>query len=448
MKKIIIIAIGLLFSVSSYCQYTLSGVIDGYSNHELNICSQFGEESKLLETIVTGSGGNFSYQFSDTSEVGLYRIFLENQSSFDIIFNKEDIHLSTRTENPQYNMVVMKSDENIQLYSYFVENYVYDYKIDVLMQMLEIYPDGKFYNRVEKELLKEMKNKNKNAKKVIKSNPESFAGRYLSAIRVLPVSDKLNEAEKIEYLEEHYFDYYKMEDLDLLNSNAYNEIVLNYFKIYRSNNQEIYYNAGKRILDEIFFGEPEIFNFVFEYILSGFESLGLDESAAKISVEFGDLCSDGNESLKMRIKSNTDLAVGEIAPEIKTKTIDGEDYTLSEMDNDYTLIIFWATWCQHCNVTLPRLAAAGNVFREADIDIVTVSIDSEKDVLESYLVENRLPWKTISEYQGWDGKIAIDYAVFATPLMVIVDKDMKIAAKPYNEERLYDFLETVITNKQ
>lgn len=448
MKKILILALVKLLAVFSFGQHTFSGVIENYSNHELNVCSQFGEESKLIETIISGSGGNFSFQFSDSSEVGLYRVYLENQSYFDIIYNKENIHIRTRVENPQYNMEVIESEENVQLYSYLVENYVFDYKIDVLTQMLDIYPEGKFFARVEKELQKEIKQKNKNINKVIKSNPDSFAGRYLKAFRVIPVSEKLSDAEKIEYLEEKYFDYYKMDDLDLLNSNAYNEIVLNYFKIYKSNNQDIYYKAGKKVLDEIFFGEPAIFNFVFEYILSGFESLGLDESAAKISVEFGDLCSEGNESLKMRIKSNTDLAVGELAPEISTKTIDGQDFVLSDMEKDYTLIIFWATWCQHCNVALPRLAAAGNVFDSADMDIVTVSIDSEKDVLDAYLTENKLPWKVVCEYKGWDGKIAIDYAVFATPLMVIVDKNMNIVAKPYNEERLYNFLETVITNKQ
>jgi len=199
-------------------------------------------------------------------------------------------------------------------------------------------------------------------------------------------------------------------------------------------------------LDEIFFGEPVIFNFVLEYILSGFESLELDEAAAKISVEFGDLCSDGNESLKMRIKSNTLLAIGATAPDVVSKTVSGQNYKLSEMETDYTLLIFWATWCQHCQVVLPRLAAASNIFKEANMEVVAVSVDSDKDVLENYLQENKLPWKLICEYKGWEGDIIIDYAVFATPWMIIVDKEMKIVAKPYNEERLYDFLEKVITN--
>jgi peroxiredoxin len=427
-------------------QHTFSGVIDGYSNSELNICTQFGEESKLIETILTGNGGNFSYKFVD-SEKGLYRVFLENQSYFDIIYNGEDIHIKTNTENPQYNMVVLKSEENSQLYAYLVENYIYDYKIDILTQLLEIYPDGKFYKKIQKELNTEVKFKNNNIDKVIKQNPESFAGRYLKAFRVIQVSDKLNELDKRDYLAKKYFEFYSIDDMDLLHSNAYNEIVLNYFKLFKSNEPEVYYTAAKTILDEIFFGEPDIFNFIFEYILTGFESLGLDEPAAKLSVEFGDLCSDGNENLKMRIKSNTLLSIGVRAPEITSKTVKGEEYTLSEMSSDYTLIVFWATWCQHCQITLPRLAAAQTVFNDAGMDILAISIDSDKTDLDAYLLEYRLPWKIICEYEGWDGKIVKDYAVFATPWMIIVDRNMNIVAKPFNEEKLYDVLEEIIIKK-
>jgi len=427
----------------SYAQHTFSGVIEGYPNRELNICTQFGEESKMVQTIRTGSNGNFTYKFFD-SEIGLYRIYLENQSYFDIIYNNEDVHIKTRPENPQYNMEVIQSVENAQLYDYYVENYIYDYKIDVLTQMLEIYPDGKFYKRVQKELSKEIKLKNRHIDKVIKQNPESFAGRYLTAFRIIPVPEKYSEPEKISYLKEKYFEFYKMEDTVLLHSDAYNEIVLNYFKIFRSNDQDVYYNAAKTILDEIFFGEPAIFNFVLEYILSGFESLSLDEAAAKISVDYGDLCSDGNETLKMRIKNNTALAVGATAPDFTAQTVSGKEYTLSEMEKDYTLIIFWATWCQHCQITMPHLAASKNIFAKANMDIIAVSIDSEEEELDAFLKENEMPWEVICEYKGWDGDIVIDYAVFATPWMIIVDKDMKIVAKPYNEEKLFDFLEEII----
>ncbi len=446
MIKAFLINILLLASLANWAQYSFTGVIDEYPYRELNICEQFGEESKLISTVRTGTNGNFHFQFT-TEEKGLYRIYLENQTYFDIIYNSEDIHIRTKPENPQYNLEVLKSDENIQLYSYLIENYIFDYKIDVLTQLLEIYPTGKFYNRIEKELKQEKQLKNKNIEKVIKSNPESFVGRYLSNFKVLTAPRKFNDYEKLEYLKKSYFNFYSIDDIDLLNSDAYTQLVLNYFKLYKSNNQDVYYNAAKVILDEIFFGEPIIFYYVFEYILSGLESLSLNEAAYKLSVEYADLCSDGNDNLKLRINNNTKLAIGETAPDILSQTQKGDDYTLSEMETDYTLLVFWSTHCSHCQVILPRLAAAQSVFNEANMDIVAISLDSDKNELDNYLKANKLPWKIICQCDGWNGSIAVDYAIFASPWMIIIDNKMNIVAKPYNEEKLYDFLEGIITNK-
>ena len=216
--------------------------------------------------------------------------------------------------------------------------------------------------------------------------------------------------------------------------------------MYKGNNPDIYYDAGKAILEHIRGEDSKIFNFVFEYILTGFESLSLDEVSAKLSLEYGNVCSDGDESLKLRIKSNTLLSVGKKAPDFSIKTISGKDYTLSNMSSEYTLIIFWATWCEHCKVILPRLATATNIFKEAKMDVIAVSVDSDEAVLKKYLVDNLLPWEVICQFKGWDGSIAIDYAVFATPYMIIVDKDLNIVAKPFNEDRLYIELEKILTN--
>jgi peroxiredoxin len=446
MMKIGFLILSFLVGLSVFAQYSFKGKIDGYMRRDVNLCSQFGDESKLIETVKSDLNGSFVF-IMDNQTVGLYRVYLDNEESFDIIYNNEDIEINTRIENPAYNMNIIKSQENSQLYDYIVENYIYDYKIDVLSQLTEIYPDGKFRKSAEKELFKEKKAKNRNIIKVINSNKDSFAGKYLGYLKEVSVPAKYNEVERIQFLRKEYLTHFEFDDLELINSNAYQTVVLNYFKLFKSNDSEIYYKAGKDVLEHVFFKDPKVFNAVFEYILSGFESLGLDEPAARLSLEYGDVCSDDEGSLKMRIKSNTELSIGKTAPDFVAETTKGKSFTLSAMETDYTLIIFWATWCDHCQITLPRLAAAMNIFNQAKISIVAVSIDSDKAVLDEYLSENPLPWDVVCEYNGWDGKIVVDYAVFATPTMYLIDKNMKIVAKPFNEERLYNELERILTEK-
>lgn len=446
MMKIGLLVLSFFVGLTALAQYSFKGKIDSYMRRDVNLCSQFGDESKLIETVKSDLNGAFSFNM-DNQPFGLYRIYLDNEEFFDIIYYNEDVEINTRIENPDYNMTIIKSDENAQLYDYIIENYIFDYKIDVLTQLTEIYPDGKFRKNAEKELFKELKAKDKNITKVINSNKDSFAGKYLSYLKDIQVPLSYNEVERVQYLRKEYLKHYSFDDLELLNSNAYQTVVLNYFKLFKSNDSETYYKAGKDLLEHVFFKDPKVFNAVFEYILSGFESLGLDEPAARLSLEYGNLCTDDEGSLKMRIKSNTELSVGKIAPDFVVETTKGKSFTLSEMESDYTLIVFWATWCDHCQITLPRLAAAMNLFNQAKIDIVAVSIDSDKALLDKYLVENPLPWDVVCEYKGWDGKVVVDYAIFATPTMYLVDKNMRIVAKPYNEERLYNELEKILTEK-
>ncbi len=246
------------FSVglSVFAQYSFKGKIDGYMRRDVNLCSQFGDESKLVETVKSDLNGAFIFIMDDKS-VGLYRVYLDNEESFDIIYNNEDIEINTRVENPAYNMNIIKSQENTQLYDYIIENYIYDYKIDVLTQLAEIYPDGKFRKNAEKELLKEKKAKNKNIIKVINRDKDSFAGKYLGYLKDISFPSGYNEAERVQFLRKEYLKHFEFDDLTLINSNAYQTVVLNYFKLFKSNDAEIYYKAGKDVLEHVFFQGSE-----------------------------------------------------------------------------------------------------------------------------------------------------------------------------------------------
>ena len=57
---------------------------------------------------------------------------------------------------------------------------------------------------------------------------------------------------------------------------------------------------------------------------------------------------------------------------------------------------------------------------------------------------NSISFKVASDLLGWEGKIVLDYAVYATPSMYIVDKNMNIVAKPITGEQLFNVVESLI----
>lgn len=442
-KKITFLCLSVFLSIYSIAQYKLSCRIENYAHREVKVFTLFGDEAEYVESVQTNINSAFEFSF-DKKEVGLYRLYLDNNEYFDLIFNNENIQLSTFVENPVYNMKVIESNENFQLYEFLKMEFMYKYKIQILEQFMSIYPDETFTKTVEKEKAKQLKEKNDLLIKVINLNKNSFAGKYLTYFKEVTAPEKLSIEKKQEFYRKEYLKSYDFSSVLMLKSNAYQKVVLDYLKLFRATDVDVYYVAGKDVLDHIFFEEPVIFNTIFEFILNGFETIGLVEQSSKLSLEFGDLCSDASDNLKARIKANTELTTGKKAPDFTVQTLSGQTYTLSKMKSNYTLILFWATWCGHCQLTIPTFAEAQQLFDAASVDIIAISLDKDKKELNEFLSKNPFPWNIACDYKSWDGKQVIDYSVYATPIMYLVDKDLNIVAKPYDEQRLFRELEKIL----
>ena len=436
MKKNIFIS--LFFMLLAHClmsQGVLNGKVAGYSFGRLYVCEQFGDDSKVVATLTTDANGVFMFNFAG-KEVGLYRIHADNKDYFDVIYNGEDIRLETNIRNMKSSMKVLESVENQQLYAYVAPAELSEYKIGILRELVKIYPEGKFLSSAEKELEKEKTINSTCLSKAIKMKSGTFASRYLSYFKEINMNISEPVDKKTAYINRNF----PMDDPDLINSNAYHHFVVSYLKKYEPSE---YLNAAREILDYLKTGNQEVFSCVFDYMLTGFEMMERYDDLYELSTTYGNSCSsEGN--LKTRVKSYTDLRVGAKAPDIEIETIEGEDVVLSQMKSKYTLVIFWATWCENCKEEIPRINEAISLFKRAGVDIVAISIDEDETEIKKYVKDNNISFKVASDLLGWEGRAVLDYAVYATPSMFIVDRDMNIVAKPITGEQLFSAVENLI----
>lgn len=436
MKKNLFIS--LIFMLLAHClmsQGVLNGKVAGYSFGRLYVCEQFGDDSKVVATLTTDANGVFMFNFAG-KEVGLYRIHADNKDYFDVIYNGEDIRLETNIRNMKSSMKVLESVENQQLYAYVAPAELSEYKIGILRELVKIYPEGKFLSSAEKELEKEKTINSTCLSKAIKMKSGTFASRYLSYFKEINMNISEPVDKKTAYINRNF----PMDDPDLINSNAYHHFVVSYLKKYEPSE---YLNAAREILDYLKTGNQEVFSCVFDYMLTGFEMMERYDDLYELSTAYGNSCSsEGN--LKTRVKSYTNLRVGAKAPDIEIETIEGEDVVLSQMKSKYTLVIFWATWCENCKEEIPRINEAISLFKRAGVDIVAISIDEDEAEIKKYVKDNNISFKVASDLLGWEGRAVLDYAVYATPSMFIVDRDMNIVAKPITGEQLFSAVENLI----
>ena len=74
------------------------------------------------------------------------------------------------------------------------------------------------------------------------------------------------------------------------------------------------------------------------------------------------------------------------------------------------------------------------------MEVVAISLDSNSLTWVDFVKSGNYNWINCADFAGWEGKAAQDYYVYATPTMLLLDKDKKILGKPKTIKELSKLL--------
>ena len=99
---------------------------------------------------------------------------------------------------------------------------------------------------------------------------------------------------------------------------------------------------------------------------------------------------------------------------------DGEEMTLADLNGQYTLLNFWATWCAPCRKEMPDLAALQTLLGGEDFQVVTVATGrNPRPAMEAFFDEigvDNLPLHTDSRQS-----FSRSMGVLGLPVTLIID---------------------------
>lgn len=135
----------------------------------------------------------------------------------------------------------------------------------------------------------------------------------------------------------------------------------------------------------------------------------------------------GIPELLQRMQASRKFRIGMGAPEIALNS--REAAGLADIKASATLVVFWASWCPHCQESLPELKKIYDSTGRSRLEILAISIDTSLQAWGSAIAQNGYAWMNYCDFKGWDSRPVQDYGVYATPEMFLLDNHKQLIAR-------------------
>lgn len=414
------------------------------------LLAYYGEGLEKIDSARFDSQNTVKFIVPNTLPAGMYRLSFGKRRFLNFIFNREDVSLKTHANYPVDSMEVLVSQENQLLYGYMHRTQAVESKVRLLIPLLMQYPqDSEFYSQIQEEYGSITSAYQDFFNEMQEIFPETFATKYLRFAHNEFPHPHLNDREQRLYLQEHFLDNADFTDTILLRSDVIPQKIITYLSFFRNQEfspdkqSELFITAIDRILERAA-ADQTMFEFAVQYLIKGFEKYKYEKVLIHLGEKYVPEISCVNENLKTdmqeRIARFNRVSAGKKAPDFELTSSEGNKISLSRIDSEYTLVVFWASWCPHCENLLEKLRKFKQKHKDR-VQIIAISVDENAQDYEKALAEHNYPWTNCAELNGWEGKTVEAYNVYATPMLFLLDRQKQIVGKPLSIEKLQTLID-------
>ncbi|MDD4848807.1 MAG: TlpA disulfide reductase family protein [Bacteroidales bacterium] len=406
----------------------------------------WGDRFLVLDSAHRNEAGKYVFNVPEKGyPSGLYSIRFTKEARFDLILNHEkNIEIELCPDQMLETVSVKNSIENEVYYQFIKKNMLLERSVSVLDAAILRYPkEDLFYDTLVRKYVALQETRHREIDQIEKWYPKSFVTKIVRMYRTPILDAGLSSQQQINILRENFFYGLSFSDADLLRSNVYPNKILELLQLYADPNfsqaefEEAMKTASGRLLS-VSSENQEVFSFVRDYLIAGFESYQLHDVLDFIEENYlQPSCDDGNKNrLSERMAAFDALKIGMKAPVFAVRNQDGDIKELSEIETPTTIILFYASTCSHCFEVVGRLWDQYKSQKNKQFEVIAISLDQNERAWEDYMDLHRFTWINTFSPQGFDGSVTNAYHVYTTPMMFVLDQQKNIVAKPMNWKEL------------
>lgn len=149
------------------------------------------------------------------------------------------------------------------------------------------------------------------------------------------------------------------------------------------------------------------------------------------------------QSLERYYDASVRTQIGAPAPEYSIPNTNDEARSLADHNGKVVLLDFWASWCVPCRKAIPHLKELDETYKDNGLEIVSISIDDDKEKWLKAVEEEQMPWSQLLDHKD---EVSKEYYINSVPKMYIIDRSGNIVAKNIRGEALDEKLGEIFSD--
>jgi len=367
------------------------------------------------------------------------RIFISEQD-FELWVNP------LTCNNPDSTWFQEGERENAAFASFSKQNSLRKEKLVLLQQFLINYDDTKtkLYQTGIEEYEQRRQAYNQWLDNRVKEDKALFVSCMYRFQYVPQIPWEGTETDRMISMLHHYFDGIDFNDPVITKTSQLNEWMNNYVNIYgqmattATLRDSLLPVAAKTAIEKAKQGNSVVYGWMVDYFYRGFETNDIPKGMKVLEPYLDDpnCLTSKRMEIERRLKGMETLVKGSTAPDILLKDAYGGMFELNnyETSSKYILLLFWSAECSHCKETIDVLypwQSQPEILQK--MSVVAISLDETETEVKAWeqKIKDLTGWKHMRAVEGVRSKVASDYFVLATPVLILLDaRTKKIISLP------------------
>jgi peroxiredoxin len=450
MKKILLF-IYFIYSVFPSYGQSIKGQLSLIPNQSISLEGFNGLKTYPISSTTTDQNGHFRLDFSK-DDYGIGYIIASDNKPLFIILSPEDVVLKGEALSYTETIIITTGQENLWFEQYAKEQPKREQALSAWTYLENIYQLDPQFSKQEPTVNYIQEEKNRiltESENFINSLPSNSYAKWFLPTRQLVSSVssvaqyRSNEIPKL-IASFRNLDY---TDHRLYKSGLFKDAIERHFWLLENSGKPldsvyVEMNISIDAMMSYLIHDEKKLNEVVDFLFDLLERRSLFQSSEYLALKVLNEISCTLESdLAKQLESYRAMKKGNVAPDIDLTNhsyINGIKQTqfksLENLKKTYNLIIFGAGDCPKCIEELPQLRQNYQKWRKWGVEIVYISLDTDKTIFEKNAKSN--PFITYTDFKKWESPVTKNYFVFGTPTMFLLNSKREILLRPHSIKQM------------